>query len=120
MRKVTSQTALLADLLSAQEERRAVRIRYVKIKTGEISRRSIEILKIWVDNKGDICVRAWDRRDGDVATFRLDHITNYTLHRSAKLANYTAPVQATDPATATLLDDKYGEITGFASWDLMA
>lgn len=120
MRKVTSEIALLADLLSAQEERRAVRIRYVKIETGEVSRRSIEILKIWVDGKGDVCIRAWDRRDGDVATFRLDHITHYTLHRAPKLANYTTSVQAVDPADATLVDDMYGEITGFASWNLMA
>lgn len=119
MRKVTNEIALLADLLNAQEAQKAVKIRYVKIKTGEVSRRSIEILNIWVDSKGDFLVVAWDRRDQELTTFRMDHITHYTLHRSPKLATYTAQVEPVADEDAIRVD-KNDEITGFASWRLTA
>ncbi len=116
MRKVHNTTQLLADLLTAQAAGKAVKIRYVKIHTGEVSRRSIEIHKIWVDKKGDICIRAWDRRDQEMTTFRFDHITHYTLHRSAKLADYMAPVAGVEAPIE--MDTEFDDFIGFASWEL--
>lgn len=111
MRKATAQT--LTHLLGAMFAQRAVTIRYVK-PNGEVSRRRIEIHKIWVTQKGDIAIRAWDHRDEEMTTFRLDRITHYTLHRSARLASYRLPVVAD---VAELTDADTDELTGFAAWD---
>lgn len=111
MRKATAQ--LEAHLIGAMFAQRAVTIRYVK-PNGEVSRRRIEIHKIWVTQKGDIAIRAWDQRDAEMTTFRLDRITHYTLHRSAKLAAYTLPVVADE---AELTDADTDEVTGFSAWD---
>lgn len=111
MRKVTAQT--LTHLLGAMDAQRAVTIRYVK-PTGEVSRRRIEIHSIRVTLKGDVIVWAYDQRDGEMTTFRLDRITHYTLHRTAKLAAYRLPVVAD---TTEILDADTDEVAGFRAWD---
>lgn len=111
MRKVTANTT--AHLLQAMASGRAVTIRYVK-ENGEVSRRAIEIHSLRVTLKGDLIVRAWDRRDREMTTFRVDRITHYTLHRAPKLASYQLPVVAD---VETLVDEDTNEVTGFRAWD---
>ena len=113
MRKVTANT--LAHLLNAMSAGRAVTIRYTR-KDGEVSRRRIEIHEIRVTLKGDLIIRAWDHRDREMTTFRLDRISGYTLHRTPKLAAYRLPVVAADAGEATTTDADTDEICGFAAW----
>ncbi len=110
MRKATANT--LAHLLGAMAAGRAVTIRYIR-KDGEISRRRIEIHSFRVTNAGNITLYAWDERDQEMTTFRVDRITHYTLHRTPKLANYRFPTYATEVAE---LVDEDGDVTGFGAW----
>lgn len=112
MRKVTANTT--AHLLTAMDNQRAVTIRYVK-SNGEVSRRRIEIHSVRVTNAGNVTIRAWDHRDQEMTTFRLDRITGYTLHRTAKLAAYRLPVVAADEAVT--VDEDTDEVVGLAAWD---
>jgi predicted DNA-binding transcriptional regulator YafY len=114
MRKVTDTSKLLADLVSAAEAGRAVKIRYIR-EDGQVSRRSIEITAIRVTLAGDFLIEAMDRRDGDKTSFRLDRITNYTLHRAPKLADYRFLLVA-DPQI--VIDEDLDEVTKMVFWDL--
>lgn len=94
MRKNSTKT--LAHFLRAMDNQTAVTIRYVK-SNGEISRRAIELHSVEVTSAGNITIRAWDRRDNEMTTFRLDRITHYTLHRrTTKVAQYLRPVIAVE------------------------
>lgn len=107
MRKVTTNT--LAHLLGAMFAGRSVTIRYVK-ETGEVSRRRIDIYSVQVTKAGNYTLTTWDHRDRELTTFRLDRITHYTLHRSAKLTAYARPVVAD---TEPILDADTDEVAGF-------
>lgn len=110
MRKATTNT--LAHLLGAMSAGRAVTIRYIK-ENGEISRRRIEIHSFRVTNAGNITITAWDHRDEEMTTFRVDRITHYTLHRTPKLAAYQHPTYAEQ---ATEVVDEYGDVTDVRAW----
>lgn len=111
MRKVTDAT--LAHLLTATDRQRAVTIRYVNAKQEQSTRR-IEIHGFFVaESTGEIIIVAWDSKRGDRVHFRLNRIAGYTLHRSAKLAAYHAPVAA-DLQVCT---DEDGEPVGYQAWD---
>lgn len=110
MRKNSAST--LAHLLGAMAAGRAVTIRYVK-ENGEVSRRRIEIHSFQVTKAGNITLRAWDHRDAEMTTFRLDRITHYTLHRTAKLAAYQHPTYAEE---ATEVVNEYGEVIEIRTW----
>lgn len=113
MRRANENT--LIHLIKAMDAQRAVTIRYVK-STGQVSRRKIEIKYIEVSNDGNILIQCYDHRSGDqLHTFRLDRITHYTLHRTAKTATYVNPVV---PAVRDLTDAD-GEVIGFRAWDDM-
>lgn len=111
MRKNTANT--LTHLLGAMSDRSSVTIRYVK-PCGEVSRRRIDIYSVQVTKAGNITLTTWDHRDQELTTFRLDRITHYTLHRSAKLTAYARPVVANDEP---ILDADTDEIAGFSAWD---
>jgi len=105
-------TKTLAHLITAMGRKSAVTIRYVK-ENGEVSRRGIEVHSIEVTKAGNIVVKAWDRRDAEMTTFRLDRITHYTLHRTtSEIARYAVPVAAAD--IAAQMDDD--EVTGYTAW----
>lgn len=119
MRKATANT--LNHLLGAMYAQRAVTIRYAKpVKGGtEISVRRIEIHSIEVSSAGNILIECYDHRSADRHTFRLDRITDYTLHRAPKLARYTAPTVAA-PTVSSSIDPTTGDedmVTGFRAWD---
>jgi predicted DNA-binding transcriptional regulator YafY len=111
MRKATANT--LAHLLGAMSGQRSVTIRYVK-ENGEVSRRRIDIYSVQVTKAGNVTLTTWDHRDQELTTFRLDRITHYTLHRSAKLTAYAHPVVAD---TEPIIDADTDEIAGFSAWD---
>lgn len=111
MRKTNADT--LGHLLQAMDDAKAVTIRYVK-ESGEVSRRRIEIHKIEIDGKGNALVKCYDHRSASYHTFRLDRITHYTLHRSAKLAAYRMPVVVDREA---VLDPDTDEVCGYRAWD---
>lgn len=120
MRKNSMKT--LAHFLGAMANQRAVSIRYVK-ENGEISRRTIEVYGIEVSKAGNVLVKAWDRRDEEPTTFRLDRITHYTLHRAASaIARYTQPVTAVDESEDTWTDPADDEVYTIAvrAWELAA
>lgn len=110
MRKNSANT--LAHLLGAMAAGRAVTIRYIR-KDGEVSRRRIEIHSFQVTSAGNITLYAWDQRDEEMTTFRLDRITHYTLHRTPKLADYRFPTYAEDIAEVT---DEDGDLTELRAW----
>lgn len=101
MRAVTNAQTTRRDLTAAMTDRRAVTIGYRK-PTGEESRRTVEIAEIRDTKAGDVVMIAWDRSVSQRRTFRLDRITGYTLHRTAKVAAYRQPVapEPTPEATA--------------------
>lgn len=105
-------TNTLTHLLGAMAAGRAVTIRYIR-KDGEVSRRRVEIHSFRVTNAGNITFYAWDHRDQEMTTFRVDRVTHYTLHRVAKLAAYQHPTYATE--LADLLDED-GDVVGFSGW----
>lgn len=111
MRKNTTNT--LAHLLGAMVSGRAVTIRYIR-KDGEVSRRRIEIHSFSVTQAGNITLWAWDQRDQEMTTFRVDRITHYTLHRAPKLTAYTHPVYA-EPVDHT---DEDGDVTEVRAWGI--
>jgi len=112
MRKNSTNT--LGHIIKSMTAQTAVSIRYVK-ENGEISRRTIEVHSIKVTKAGNITVQAWDRRDNEMTTFRLDRITHYTLHRaSSKVAYYALPVAPLDTPDTEV--DEYGEVVGFGAW----
>lgn len=111
MRKATANT--LAHLLGAMSGQRSVTIRYIK-ENGEVSRRRIDIYSVQVTKAGNVTLTTWDHRDQELTTFRLDRITHYTLHRSAKLTAYARPVVAD---TEPIIDADTDEIAGFSAWD---
>lgn len=115
MRKVTTQTQLMAHLIGSMEAQRAVTIRYEKpVKGGiEVSRRRIEIHGFSVSQAGDISVECYDHKSNSPHTFRLDRITHVTLHRAGKLANYRMPVVA----NAQTVEDEYGDLINLVVWD---
>lgn len=98
MRKAGEKT--LAHLLRAMEARQAVTIRYMK-SSGEVSRRTIEVFGFEVTSAGNITMVAMDRRTDEVRTFRLDRITDYTLHRVGRVADYRTPVLPYVPEVST-------------------
>ncbi len=110
MRKATANT--LAHLLDAMAAGRAVTIRYTR-KDGVVSRRRIEIHSFRVTSAGNITLYAWDERDQEMTTFRVDRISAYTLHRAPKLADYRFPTYATEVAETL---DEDGDVTGFSAW----
>lgn len=110
MRQATTKT--LAHLMGAMSAGRAVTIRYIR-KDGEVSRRRVEIHSFTVTSAGNITFYAWDHRDQEMTTFRVDRVTHYTLHRTPKLAAYTLPTYATE--VAEVLDDE-GDVIGFGAW----
>lgn len=110
MRQATTKT--LGHLLQAMSAGRAVTIRYTR-KDGEVSRRRVEIHSFQVTSAGNITFYAWDHRDQEMTTFRLDRVSAYTLHRTPKLAAYTLPTYATE--VAEVLDED-GDVTGFTAW----
>lgn len=110
MRKNSANT--LAHLLGAMAAGRAVTIRYIK-ENGEVSRRRIEIHSFQVTKAGNFTIRAWDHRDEEMTTFRVDRITHYTLHRTAKLAAYQLPTYAED---VTEVVDEYSDIIEIRAW----
>lgn len=109
MRKNTANT--LAHLMSAMIAGRAVTIRYIR-KDGEVSRRRVEIHSFRVTNEGNITFYAWDERDQEMTTFRVDRVTHYTLHRTPKLADYRFPTYA---EVADVMDDE-GDLTDVSAW----
>lgn len=109
MRKNSANT--LAHLLGAMAAGRAVTIRYIR-KDGVVSRRRIEIHSVQVTSAGNITFRAWDHRDEEMTTFRLDRITHYTLHRTPKLAAYSFPTYA---EVAEVVDED-GDVTEVRAW----
>lgn len=112
MRKNSTNT--LGHIIKSMVAQTAVSIRYVK-KDGEVSRRTIEVHSIKVTKDGNITVLAWDRRDEEMTTFRLDRITHYTLHRAtSKIATYALPVAPLDTPDTEVDED--GEIIGFSAW----
>ncbi|QNJ57688.1 hypothetical protein SEA_KEANU_83 [Streptomyces phage Keanu] len=111
MRKATANT--LAHLLGAMAAGRSVTIRYIK-ENGEVSRRRIDIYSVQVTKAGNVTLTTWDHRDQELTTFRLDRITHYTLHRSAKLTAYARPVV---PCDDPITDADTDEVVGFSAWD---
>lgn len=111
MRKANTNT--LAHLLGAMAAGRAVTIRYTR-KDGEVSRRRIEIHSFQVTSAGNITLRAWDQRDQEMTTFRVDRITHYTLHRTPKLAGYTFPTYRAEEATEVV--NEYDELIEIRTW----
>lgn len=112
MRKNSANT--LGHLLQAMAAGRAVTIRYIR-EDGEVSRRRVEIHSFQVTKAGNITFRAWDHRDEEMTTFRIDRVTHYTLHRTSKLAAYRFPTCT--PDTAEVLDE-YGDVTEVRGWDI--
>lgn len=110
MRKNSANT--LAHLLGAMAAGRAVTIRYVK-ENGEVSRRRVEIHSFQVTKAGNFTFRAWDHRDEEMTTFRVDRVTHYTLHRTPKLAAYQHPTCTPDE---TEVVDEYGDIIEIRTW----
>ena len=110
MRKNSANT--LAHLMGAMSAGRAVTIRYVR-KDGMVSRRRVEIHSFSVTSAGNVTFYAWDHRDQEMTTFRVDRVTHYTLHRTPKLAAYTLPTYATE--VAEVLDED-GDVIGFRAW----
>lgn len=104
--------ATLAHLLDAMSGQRAVTIRYRKAD-GTVSRRTIELLSVEVSGAGNITLVAMDRRSGERRTFRLDRVTHYTLHRSARLAGYRNPV---DPSAQPECRDEDDEVVAVNAW----
>lgn len=104
---------MLTHLIEAMDTARAVKIRYVK-ENGEVSRRSIEIHGFRVSAAGNVTVECYDRKSNDRHSFRLDRITDYTLHRASKLATYATPVVV---STEPFLDGDTDEVIGFRAWD---
>ena len=70
--------ALLVDLYRAIDGGRLVHIGYRKTD-GEESTRVIRPLDVRATQAGAITVRAFDLRDGEDTTFRIDRITSHTL-----------------------------------------
>lgn len=119
MRKATANT--LTHLVDAMYKQRAVTIRYAKpVKGGtEISVRRIEIHAIEVSGEGNVLIQCYDHRSGGRHTFRLDRITDYTLHRTPRLAQYRMPCVAT-PGVDSSVDPMTGDedaVTGLRAWD---
>lgn len=118
MRKNSTKT--LAHLIGAMDNQTAVSIRYVK-SDGTVSRRTIEVHSFEVTKAGNITLRAWDRRDEEMTTFRLDRITHYTLHRAtSKIARYTnlvEPVEGVEEVV-TVVEAADDEVytTGLGRW----
>lgn len=110
MRQATTKT--LAHLLDAMSAGRAVTIRYIR-EDGEVSRRRVEIHSFRVTSAGNVTFYAWDHRDQEMTTFRVDRVTHYTLHRAPKLAAYTLPTYATE--VAEVLDED-GDVIGYRAW----
>lgn len=106
----TSRT--LAHLIGAMDQRKAVTLRYVD-RDGKVSRRAVELHSVEVTANGDVVVRGWCRRRGDVRTFRLDRITHYTLHRAAHLADYRCPVT---PVADQVTTDELGDVVAVRGW----
>lgn len=113
MRKTNADT--LGHLLRAMDDAKAVTIRYVK-ENGEVSRRRIEIHQIEADSNGNILVKCYDHRSASYHTFRLDRVTHYTLHRSARLAAYRMPVVT---HREPILDPATDEVCGYRAWDFL-
>lgn len=76
------QFRLLVDLYRAIDGRLPVHIGYVK-SDGTTSERVIEPRDLAVTAAGNITVRAFDRRDGEDTTFRVDRITSADFQRCA-------------------------------------
>ena len=70
--------SLLVALFRAIDRGTPVRIGYVKAD-GTASVRVIEPAKLWPSDAGNILLRAYDHRDGEDRTFRVDRITAYQL-----------------------------------------
>lgn len=104
---------MLTHLIEAMDAARAVRIRYIK-ENGEVSRRSIEIHGFRVSAAGNVTVECFDRKSGYPHSFRLDRITDYTLHRTSKLAAYVTPVVVN---AEPFRDGDTDEVIGFRAWD---
>lgn len=110
MRQATTNT--LAHLMGAMSAGRAVTIRYVR-RDGVVSRRRVEIHSFRVTSAGNVTFYAWDHRDQEMTTFRVDRITHYTLHRTPKLAAYQHPTYA--ERLAEIVDED-GDVVGYRAW----
>lgn len=117
MRKNSANT--LAHLLGAMAAGRAVTIRYIR-EDGEVSRRRIEIHSFRITNAGNITISAWDQRDAEMTTFRVDRITHYTLHRTPKLAAYTFPTYAEEISDLVDEDGYATEVRAWGTFELTA
>ncbi|MBQ1081591.1 WYL domain-containing protein [Nocardiopsis sp. B62] len=112
MRSNTDTSRTLAHLLGAMDAQRAVTLRYVD-RDGQVSRRAVELHSVEVTANGDVVVRGWCRRRGEVRTFRLDRISAYRLHRVAHLADYRCPVTPVADQVAT---DELGDVVAVRGW----
>ncbi len=85
----------IARLHTAARTSRVLRVRYAKPAEGgtEVTRRDVEVQRVWTSKAGHVMVTAYDRRRDDTRNFRADRITHTTLHRA------TTPVR---PAKAAL------------------
>ncbi|RNL84760.1 WYL domain-containing protein [Halostreptopolyspora alba] len=111
MRINTSTGRTLAHLVGAMDSKRAVTLRYVAAD-GRVSRRVVEVHAVEVTASGDVVVRGWCRRRGEVRTFRLDRVSHFRIHRAPHLADYRAPV--TPVADSVTTDD--GDVVAVQPW----
>jgi hypothetical protein len=107
-----------ARLHTAARTGRVLRVRYAKPAEGgtEVTRRDVEVQRVWTSKAGHVMVTAYDRRRDDTRNFRADRITHTTLHRQTTpvrpaKATLAAAFQATLPAPRAALEES-------ASWYL--
>jgi WYL domain len=107
---------------------RVLRVRYAKpsqIVQGpaEVTRRDVEVQRVWVSKAGHVMVTAYDRRRDDTRSFRADRITHTTLHRQTtpvrpSKAALAAAFQAQAPSVSVTIPAPRTAVEESAAWYL--